>query len=155
MTENKSKFVEPANQSDLDVLAARLKNSTDRAERDRLVAIAKRKNFLLPAAFAGDVARTHQESGGCAMFSANGAEDAPAAMTQSRANLLASFSDGRALIAKMGLKGDPEIIGGGSVSEGALRAAADKNLAYTEQGRAILKRRGYDSMAIERMQRPS
>jgi hypothetical protein len=39
--------------------------------------------------------------------------------------------------------------------EGALRAAADRSLARTEQGRAILKRRGFSSTDIERMQRPS
>jgi hypothetical protein len=79
---------------------------------------------------------------------------APAEMTESRAELLASFSDGAALLAKQGLKKNPDQIGDGTGNEGALRAAANRLLARNPEGREILKRRGFDRESVDRMQNP-
>jgi hypothetical protein len=147
-------FSEPATQGDCDVVAAQLRHSGNRGERDRLVSIAKRRGYLLPAHFADDCARAKEAAGEVATFSATGAEP-PDEMTEDRAEILASFSDGAAMLAKQGLKGNPDPVGDGNEGEGALRASADRLLAKNPEGREILKRRGWDRESIERMQRPS
>jgi hypothetical protein len=143
-------FHEPVTQGDCDAAADQLRHSGNRVKRERLVAIAKRKGFLLPAHFAADVSRARQAAGEVATFSATG--DTPASMTEDRAELLASFGDGQALLAKQGLKANPSKLGDGDEDGG--RLAANRLLARSSEGRAILKGRGFDSISIDRMQTP-
>jgi hypothetical protein len=146
-------FIDPVTQGDTDVIAAQLRDSKDYAERYRLAEVARKLGHLLPAHFAPKMAVARREAGEVVTFSADGSQSAD--MSEGKASILATFNDGQALLAKFGLKGNPPPVGDGTQNEVALRAAADKNLAHSEQGRTILARRGFSATQIERLQRPN
>jgi hypothetical protein len=142
-------FREPTCQVDADHAADLLRHSGNRAERDRLVAIARREGYLLPAFFAPDVSRAKEADGDYAAFSYSG--NTPEPMTEERAELLGSSNDGRALLARMNLKPNPATFA--DDGEVGLRTECNRLLSHTEAGRDVLRRRGFDSLTIERMQR--
>ena len=140
----KASFCEPVTQGDCNNIAEKLRRSYNQSERRRLVEIARKRGFLLPTHFAAEMSRAREEAGEVVTFSATG--DVPAPMTEERANLLATFSAGKALLAKMGLMESPPEIGGPGD-----RAKADRLLAFSQSGREILRRRGVSSTEIDRL----
>ena len=98
----------------------------------------------MPSHFAADVAKTYKGRVSALVTFSGSEAHAPADMTETRAEVLASFSDGVATLAKLGLKGNPK-----GPADNKERAAADRLLSKTATGGDLLKRRGCDRETIE------